>query len=288
MKYDRNSYLLTWNTDGGSYIEPQMLKYGAAVAAPAAPTKVGYTFAGWDSVPQTMPASVTVVTAKWANATQASYQVVYWGENLTGGYDYLYADSKIGDVGGNIPYSTSLTGSRMPDGLEAAGFELDSAKSAGNVAIAADGSAVKNVYFGRKTFTMSFYRGLSEDTSLRITAKYGEDVSARWEAACEDDGWGPNWIGNTQYTLIANMPAENLKMYAKSSGTGKKIEYRVEKVSGTGYDVYATFNVSSRASLTVEDQMPITGFTYDSWKQSGSSPLWLKYTRNSYNLVFEN
>ena len=43
VKYDRNSYLLTWNTDGGSYIEPQMLKYGAAVSAPADPTKVGYT-----------------------------------------------------------------------------------------------------------------------------------------------------------------------------------------------------------------------------------------------------
>ena len=34
--------------------------------------------------------------------------------------------------------------------------------------------------------------------------------------------------------------------------------------------------------------MPITGFTYDSWKKSGDSPLWLYYTRNSYNLVFEN
>ena len=299
VKYDRNSYLLTWNTDGGSYIEPQMLKYGAAVSAPADPTKVGYTFAGWDSVPETMPAAATTVTAQWANATQASYQVVYWGENLTGGYDYLYADKETGAVGDDIPYSTSLTGSRMPQGLEAAGFELDSAKSAGNVEITADGSAVKNVYFSRRTFTISFYRQSwvgwpdfeykwVEDTNLRITAKYGEDVSARWEAACEDDGWGPNQSGSVQYTLIANMPAENLTMYEKSSGTGKKIEYRVEKVSGTGYDVYATFNASSRASLTVEDQMPITGFTYDSWKQSGSSPLWLKYTRNSYNLVFEN
>ena len=293
VKYDRNSYLLTWNTDGGSYIEPQMLKYGAAVSAPADPTKVGYTFAGWDFVPETMPAAATTVTAQWANATQASYQVVYWGENLTGGYDYLYADKATGAVGGNIPYSTSLTASRMPQGLEAAGFELDSAKSAGNVEITADGSAVKNVYFSRRTFTIKFYREdrrgrWSEDTSLRITAKYGEDVSARWEAACEDDGWGPNKNDNIQYTLIANMPAENLTMYEKSSGTGKKIEYRVQKVSGTGYDVYATFNASRGVSLTVEDQMPITGFTYDSWKKSGDSPLWLYYTRNSYNLVFEN
>ena len=101
-----------------------------------------------------MPAAATTVTAQWANATQASYQVVYWGENLTGGYDYLYADKATGAVGGNIPYSTSLTGSRMPQGLEAAGFELDSAKSAGNVEITADGSAVKNVYFSRRTFTI--------------------------------------------------------------------------------------------------------------------------------------
>ena len=299
VKYDRSSYLLTWNTDGGSYVEPQMLKYGAAVSAPADPTKVGYTFAGWDLVPETMPAAATTVTAQWANATQASYQVVYWGENLTGGYDYLYADKATGAVGSNIPYSTSLTDSRMPQGLEAAGFELDSVKSAGNVEITADGSAVKNVYFSRKTFTISFYRQSwvgwpdfeykwVEDTSLRITAKYGEDVSARWEAACEDDGWGPNKNDNIQYTLIANMPAENLTMYEKSSGTGKKIEYRVQKVSGTGYDVYATFNASRGVSLTVEDQMPITGFTYDSWKKSGDSPLWLYYTRNSYNLVFEN
>ena len=296
VKYDRNSYLLTWNTDGGSYIEPQMLKYGAAVSAPADPTKVGYTFAGWDFVPETMPAAATTVTAQWANATQASYQVVYWGENLTGGYDYLYADKATGAVGGNIPYSTSLTGSRMPQGLEAAGFELDSAKSAGNVEITADGSAVKNVYFSRRTFTISFYRYSKrqwrEDTSLRITAKYGEDVSARWEAACEDDGWGPNKNDNIQYTLIANMPAENLTMYEKSSGTGTTIEYRVEKKNGSGYDVYATFKASSGVHLTDEDKMPITGFAYDSWKQYtngwGDSTLWLYYTRNSYNLVFEN
>ena len=292
VKYDRNSYLLTWNTDGGSYIEPQMLKYGAAVSAPADPTKVGYTFAGWDFVPETMPAAATTVTAQWANATQASYQVVYWGENLTGGYDYLYADKATGAVGGNIPYSTSLTASRMPQGLEAAGFEPDSAKSAGNVEITADGSAVKNVYFSRRTFTIKFYRegwwGWSEDTSLRITAKYGEDVSARWETACEDDGWGPNKNDNVQYTLIANMPAKHLTMYEKRSGTGTTIEYRVEKINGSGYDVYATFKASSNVYLTDEDKMPITGFTYDSWQKKNANPLWLYYTRNSYNLVFEN
>ena len=72
----------------------------------------------------------------------------------------------------------------MPQGLDAAGFELDSAKSAGNVEITADGSAVKNVYFSRRTFTVTFYlkSGFrwSVQDDLTISAKYGEDVSAQW------------------------------------------------------------------------------------------------------------
>ena len=309
VKYDRNSYLLTWNTDGGSYIEPQMLKYGAAVSAPADPTKVGYTFAGWDFVPETMPAAATTVTAQWANATQASYQVVYWGENLTGGYDYLYADKATGAVGGNIPYSTSLTASRMPQGLEAAGFELDSAKSAGNVEITADGSAVKNVYFSRKTFRLSFYekygKNWQENSSLRIEAKYGADISTQW-AAVSGTRWATTKDGGTYYTMFSNMPAENISMYDKGDYSGSyQIIYYTEKLNG-GWLAYYTASKQSYDNLSKEDQMPIEGFTFSEW---GPTDWWgtaepgrfqaldgsgekrgnyLKYARNSYNVVFEN
>ena len=309
VKYDRNSYLLTWNTDGGSYIEPQMLKYGAAVSAPADPTKVGYTFAGWDFVPETMPAAATTVTAQWANATQASYQVVYWGENLTGGYDYLYADKATGAVGGNIPYSTSLTGSRMPQGLEAAGFEPDSVKSAGNVEITADGSAVKNVYFSRKTFRLSFYekygKNWQENSSLRIEAKYGADISTQW-AAVSGTRWATTKDGGTYYTMFSNMPAENISMYDKGDYSGSyQIIYYTEKLNG-GWLAYYTASKQSYDNLSKEDQMPIEGFTFSEW---GPTDWWgtaepgrfqaldgsgekrgnyLKYARNSYNVVFEN
>ena len=309
VKYDRNSYLLTWNTDGGSYIEPQMLKYGAAVSAPADPTKVGYTFAGWDFVPETMPAAATTVTAQWANATQASYQVVYWGENLTGGYDYLYADKATGAVGGNIPYSTSLTASRMPQGLEAAGFEPDSVKSAGNVEITADGSAVKNVYFSRKTFRLSFYekygKNWQENSSLRIEAKYGADISTQW-AAVSGTRWATTKDGGTYYTMFSNMPAENISMYDKGDYSGSyQIIYYTEKLNG-GWLAYYTASKQSYDNLSKEDQMPIEGFTFSEW---GPTDWWgtaepgrfqaldgsgekrgnyLKYARNSYNVVFEN
>ena len=294
VKYDRNSYLLTWNTDGGSYIEPQMLKYGAAVSAPADPTKVGYTFAGWDFVPETMPAAATTVTAQWANATQASYQVVYWGENLTGGYDYLYADKATGAVGGNIPYSTSLTASRMPQGLEAAGFELDSAKSAGNVEITADGSAVKNVYFSRKTFTVTFYLyeksgwfggDWKEQSDLTISAKYGEDVSAQWnDSAHSRYMWYETSSLKTSIGGMKAMPAENLNRYGDTTRT-VKIYYKTQTISGYGYDTYMEGVLPSGWTINEGDIIEIEGFTYERMNKNERT---LYYTRNSYNVVFQN
>ena len=294
VKYDRNSYLLTWNTDGGSYIEPQMLKYGAAVSAPADPTKVGYTFAGWDFVPETMPAAATTVTAQWANATQASYQVVYWGENLTGGYDYLYADKETGTVGDDIPYSTSLTASRMPQGLEAAGFELDSAKSAGNVEITADGSAVKNVYFSRKTFTVTFYLyeksgwfggDWKEQSDLTISAKYGEDVSAQWnDSAHSRYMWYETSSLKTSIGGMKAMPAENLNRYGDTTRT-VKIYYKTQTISGYGYDTYMEGVLPSGWTINEGDIIEIEGFTYERMNKNERT---LYYTRNSYNVVFQN
>ncbi|SET98635.1 InlB B-repeat-containing protein, partial [Enterocloster clostridioformis] len=292
VHYERNLYTLTWDTgDGGSYIAPTEVVYGAAVDEPVEkPTRLGYEFLGWETVPATMPAQDTVVTAKWQSVAEADYKVVYWKETLTVG-EYAVAEityGRNGTVGDNIP--TQIKNYE--------GFALNDQKSAGSVEITADGLAVKNVYYDRGQYTIKFYRkkgilelGWQEDESLRITARYGADVSKKWENACAHDGWGPNKSGNVQYTLIANMPAENLNMYRKNAGSGKKIYYYVEGVTQGEKLTYAAFNASSNAYLTEEDKMPITGFAFDSWKQyssDASSDLWLYYTRNSYELFFEN
>ena len=286
--YERNSYTLTWNTgEGGSYIAPSEMVYGAAVETPAKdPSRLGYDFAGWENLPATMPAQDTVVTAKWNPAQKADYKVIYWKETLTKG-EYAVGEityGKGGFVGNNIPYSTQKNYE---------GFKLNETKSEGNVEITPDGMAVKNVYYDRETYTIKFMRRASifnwkEDTELRITARYGEDVSKQWEKACENDGWGPEKTGNIQYTLIANMPADNLTMYRKDpTGSEKWIYYYTEGLNGNR-DVYARFKVGGNVHLTEEDKQPITGFKFNDWKKEGKGDLWLYYTRNSYKLYFEN
>ena len=73
-----NKYTITFDSNGGSAVDPITQDYGTTVTAPAAPTKTGYDFAGWTpALPATMPAENMTVTATW---TVKTYTV-----SITGG-----------------------------------------------------------------------------------------------------------------------------------------------------------------------------------------------------------
>ena len=64
--WEVGKYTITFDTDGGTAVAPISQEYGTPVTAPANPTKVGYTFVGWDQeIPTSMPAGSFTIKAQW-------------------------------------------------------------------------------------------------------------------------------------------------------------------------------------------------------------------------------
>ena len=84
-KWQINQYTITFDTAGGSEVPSITQDYGTAITPPAAPTRTGYTFAGWDrEIPTTMPAGDMTITARWQ---VNQYTITFKPEN--GGQDIV-------------------------------------------------------------------------------------------------------------------------------------------------------------------------------------------------------
>ncbi len=82
-------YTVTWVFGNGTANQVDTYAVGAAITAPAAPVKTGYTFAGWGNVPATMPAENLEFTAQWTAVDYTVTWVLGNGEsNIVQTYHY--------------------------------------------------------------------------------------------------------------------------------------------------------------------------------------------------------
>ena len=68
-----NKYKLVYKVDGEEY-KSYDVEYGTAITPEPSPTKEGYTFSGWSTIPETMPAEDVTVTGTFA---VNKYKLVY-------------------------------------------------------------------------------------------------------------------------------------------------------------------------------------------------------------------
>ena len=85
-----NKYKLTYFVDGGEY-KTSEIEFGSAITAEDNPTKEGYTFSGWNEIPETMPANDVTITGSF---TVNKYNLIY----KVDGVDYKTTQIEYGSA----------------------------------------------------------------------------------------------------------------------------------------------------------------------------------------------
>lgn len=199
------AHWITYDSQGGSVVDPAYVLAGGTTQEPSKPTRTGYDFTGWytDSectreftFGRELTGNITLY-AGW-RAAETTYTVIYWQETLeTGKYDYVSQTSAKATTGDVVSADDIW---RKPNYDY---FHYDSSASDQNVTIKGDKSSVVNVRYARNTYIFDFnlnggnrwsdfynasmtingktYK--NGENHYQFTAKYGENIADKWPTA---------------------------------------------------------------------------------------------------------
>lgn len=264
-KWTPNQYTLTFDTDGGSTIEPITLGYGSDLTAPAAPTKAGYTFAGWEpEMPATMPLNGATLKAQW---TPNQYTLTF---DTNGG-------SAIEPV--TLGYGSAITPPAAPtkEGHTFIGWEPEVPATMPFNDITVKAQWEVNKYAVR--FVMDDGTVISESTLA-----YGSAIvppAAPTKVGSDFLGWSP--------AVPATVPASDVTYTATFSGNTYTITFNtnggsaIEPISG----LYGSA-VTRPVNPTRE------GYTFAGWDRevpatipAGDVTIEAQWTPNQYTITFD-
>ena len=113
------TYTITFDSNGGSAVDSVTYAFGATIDDLPVPTRSGYQFEGWGTVPATMPAENLTLTAQWSRISSGG-----GGGSYTPSYTITVDDAKNGDITvspKSASSGTTVTITVDPD----KGYELD-------------------------------------------------------------------------------------------------------------------------------------------------------------------
>lgn len=288
-------YWITFESNGGSYVEPMFFAANTTAQKPSDPARPGFAFGGWftdaalTSVANFAQIKVsTKLYAKWTERTDVQYTVQHMIENADNdGYSLKETETKRGQTGA----LTRATANKY-DGFTAQTITQET--------IEGDGSTMVKVYYKRNVYSVTFwsikweggflfgeYVKDKEFTQYRITAKHGANISDKWP--------GGNWTtspgGSTYQSNIDTMPLGGDEFFKTNQQGSSKAQYYLEDLNGN-FVLDHTDSGPNGTSVTNEDRYPITGFTCNTAKsaKNGDSYNGAKfyYNRNIYEIVFFN
>ena len=326
-KIEKGHYLYFSTGDNASYIEPEFVAAGKQTQKPNDPTRPGYTFKGWSTTEggsvnyhfgQTLSDNQTIY-AVWSANTDTSYTVIYWKQSINDSkdatdssktYDYEDSETRKGKTGDVVSPSYS------DRNQEYTGFRYNASKST-SVSINGDGTTVLNVYYDRVSMTIhfqerSFWDGTT--TLYTYTGLYGQTLEQNgysWPSPGNGKCWKES--NNTILTFLDAFIFD--KLTHKTDGNGNQtltltkedysavrtIRHYKQNLDGS-YTTPTNSTQASYGSFTFTNKY--TGFTVSqyrlgsngSWTNTSAGQsvpesrqdLYVRYTRNSYELAFYN
>ena len=248
---------ITFESNGGSFVDPIEVNVDSVTAINQTPTKVGYTFGGWYANEDLSGSKVTelknvtsniTLYAKWT-AKEVNYTVNYWKQKVIDPVDAADADKTYDFAESTM--KTALVGTKVSGssaGKSYKGFDFGRADQ--NVEVKADGTTVINIYYNRKVCTVNFYLYTSFRWKVDSTHQglYGASFT-NWRTdyswySKKSNGTGCVLLTSYDFAKAGYANNENNKtaadgtvitcnFYGKSENNNNKIYYYNEKYDGT-------------------------------------------------------
>lgn len=266
-------YWVTFNTTGGSMVASRSIKKGEALnlSTVTVPYRTGYSFKGWSTtadganvVTSIAPTADTTLYAVW-EGDNVTYTVVYWGENPNNtATENIPFDTLLGTESKTAKVGTTVTGSASTASNNTIKnyFTYHSSDSA---VVKADNSTVINVYYTRRSFSVTFDLGIIGRKSMTIgsntyssgwnatkyvlTAKYEQNIESLWPTASNFksgsnfSGWSVDGLDGTATSKRVTMTAD----LCSSSGKTAKANYDASCLDHLYY-MFESFDQTSPAN----------------------------------------
>ena len=252
-----NTYKLTYELDGKEY-KTFELEFGAAIIAEKELTKEGYTFSGWNDVPETMPAyDVTVKGTFIVNTYKLTY---YVDEEEFKSYEVEYG-ATISPEDGPVKEGYTFSGwSVIPEIMPAH-------------------DVVVKGTFTINTYKLTYELDGKEYKSYEL--EYGAAITP--EEALSKEGYTfSGWS-----TIPETMPAHDVKVAGSFTINTYKLTYELDGKE------YKTFELEYGAAITPEKELTKEGYTFSGWSDipetMPSHDVIVKgtFTVNTYKLTYE-
>ena len=269
-KWTINQYTITFNTDGGSKIDPITQNYGTAITAPANPTKTGYTFARWsEEIPATMPAGDMTIKAKW---TVNQYTVTFKnGDEVVKSAEMNYGRTIIAPA---VPVKEGHTFKGWQ------GYTTNMTVPARNVTFTAQWTI--------NQYTLTFDPANGDEKTV-ITQNYGTAIIAPKDPTKTGytfDGWDK--------TIPTTMPAENVAITAKWTANQYTVTFdsdggsACDSVSVTYDRPYGTLPKPTKEGYTFTGWYDNNTLIYDTtlYRTAGDKKLTAHWGIVSYTITY--